>query len=60
MYATHLSEGEYKGQPFKLAAGHAYFVKNGVCVDLHVSHFPFSDKSDKIVKDIIVSSKIFK
>ena len=60
MYATHRSEGEYKGQPFKTANGHAYFAYNGICVDLHVSHWPLSDKSDEIVKTIILSAAIVK
>lgn len=58
MYATHYSEGEYRGQPFKMANGHAYFVNSGVCVDLHVSHWPRTDESKKLVKDILLSLKI--
>ena len=60
MYATHYSEGEYRGQPFKTANGHAFFVNNGVCIDLHVSHWPREKESDKIVKDILMSLKITK
>ena len=57
-YATHRSEGEYKGQAFKIANGHAYFVKNGICVDLHVSHWPFTSESEIIVSNILESLKI--
>lgn len=60
MYATHHSEGEYRGQPFKTANGHAYFVNNGICVDLHVSHWPRIEDSDDIVKDILLSIKVIK
>jgi len=57
-YATHLSEGEYKGQAFKTANGHAYFVRNGLCVDLHVSHWPFTGESERVVSDILESLEI--
>jgi hypothetical protein len=58
MYATHSSEGEYQGQAFKTANGHAYFVKNGVCVDVHVSHWPYTEKSENAVEGIIKSLAI--
>lgn len=54
-YATHRSEGEYKGQAFKTANGHAYFARNGICVDLHVSHWPFTGESERIISDILES-----
>jgi len=57
-YATHQSEGEYKGQAFKTANGHAYFVKNGICIDLHVSHWPFVEESESIVNAILESTEI--
>jgi len=57
-YATHQSEGEYKGQPFKTANGHAYFAKDGICIDLHVSHWPFTEKSEGIVSSILESIQI--
>jgi hypothetical protein len=58
MYATHTSEGEYQGQAFKTANGHAYFVKNGICVDLHVSHWPYTEKSEDAVEGVIKSFAI--
>lgn len=55
---THQSEGTFKGQAFKTANGHAYFVKNGLCMDLHVSHFPYAESSEKQVEAILRSIAI--
>lgn len=57
-YATHQSEGEYKGQSFKTANGHAYFARNGLCFDLHVSHWPFREGSEALVNSILKSIHI--
>ncbi|MDH3630190.1 MAG: hypothetical protein OER98_03640 [Gammaproteobacteria bacterium] len=57
-YATHQSGGEYKGQAFKTANGHAYFAKDGICIDLHVSHWPFTGTSESIVSSILESIEI--
>lgn len=57
-YGTYLAEGHYQGRAFKLVNGHAYFVKNGHCIDLHVTHGPFTDESEGIINDILRSIKI--
>ena len=57
-YASHQSEGEYRGKAFKTANGHAYFVKGGLCIDVHVSHWPFDDDSEDMVNEIIKSLEI--
>lgn len=57
-FATHLSEGSYQGKPFKTANGHAYFVNMGLCMDLHVSHYPYGEGSEKQVEDILRSAAI--
>ena len=57
-YATHQSEGEYKGEAFKTANGHAYFAKDGICMDLHVSHWPLTETSEGIVSSILESIEI--
>ena len=55
---TYRIEGKYKGQPYKTASSHGYFVKNGKCVDLHVSQIPYSDEGRKNVEDIVRSARI--
>jgi len=57
-YVTHRSEGVYRGTAFKTANGHAFFVKNGLCVDVHVSHWPYRDDSEAIVEKILRSVSI--
>lgn len=54
-FVTHKSEGVYKGTAFKTANGHAYFVKKGLCVDVHVSHWPYRDGSEALVEGILRS-----
>ncbi|MBX3656706.1 MAG: hypothetical protein KF686_21230 [Ramlibacter sp.] len=54
-FVTHRSEGVYKGTAFKTANGHAYLVKNGVCVDVHVSHWPYRDTSEALVEQLLRS-----
>jgi hypothetical protein len=59
-FVTLQSEGEYKGKPFKTANAHGYFVNEGLCVDVHVSHWPYTVKSDEYVKAIVQSIKVVK
>lgn len=56
LFVTHLAEAELKGVKHKTANGHAYFVKNGLCMDLHVSHWPYQQGSEKRVEQILRSS----
>ncbi|MFA5938873.1 MAG: hypothetical protein WC809_05920 [Sinimarinibacterium sp.] len=58
LFATHLSEGVYKGEAFKTANGHAYLAKNGLCIDLHASHWPYDVSSEKRVEEILRSVTI--
>jgi hypothetical protein len=58
VYATHLTEGNIEGKAYKTANGHAYFVKNGLCVDLHVSHYPYNDSSPAQVETALRSLAI--
>lgn len=58
LFVTHRSEGELKGVKHKTANGHAYFAKNGLCMDLHVSHWPYQEGSDKRVEDILRSAVV--
>lgn len=51
-------EGKYMGQPYKTSSSHGYFVKNGKCVDLHVSQIPYSDEGMKNVKNIVSTARI--
>lgn len=55
---TYRSEGEYKGKRFALVNSHGYFVKNGKCVDLHVSQIPYSPEDIEAVERIVRTSKI--
>ena len=55
---TYRSEGEYRGRPFTTVNSHGYFVRNGKCVDLHVSQIPYSDEGKKRVEQIVRSSKV--
>jgi hypothetical protein len=57
-YSTYRSEGVYKGQPFKTANAHAYIVKDGICADVHVSHWPYTEESESLVEDIVTSIAI--
>jgi hypothetical protein len=57
-FATHLSEGTYQGRDFKTANGHAYFVRNGLCMDLHVSHYPYAEGSEQRVENVLRSIAI--
>lgn len=57
-YVTHQSEGVYRGQQFKTANGHAYFARGGLCMDLHVSHWPFSEGSEAQVSGILGSIEV--
>ena len=52
---THLTDVVYQGKPQKTANGHAYFVKNGLCMDLHVSHWPYQSSSEKRVEAVLRS-----
>lgn len=54
-FVNHLSERTFQGKPFKTANGHAYFVRNGLCMDLHVSHYPYVEGSEKQVDDVLRS-----
>lgn len=54
-FSTYRSEGVYKGQPFKTANAHAYIARNGICADIHVSHWPYSEESESIVAEIATS-----
>jgi len=51
-------EGKYMGQPYKTASSHGYFVKNGKCVDLHVSQIPYSDEGMRNVKNIVRTARV--
>ena len=51
-------EGSYMGRPYKTASSHGYFVKNGKCVDLHVSQIPYSDEAMKIVESIVLIARV--
>jgi len=55
---TYRSGGVYKGTPFTMVNSHGYFVKNGKCVDLHVSQLPYSDEGKTKVENIVRSAKI--
>lgn len=57
-FVTHRSEGSYKGTPFKTANGHAYLVKGGLCLDVHVSHWPYRDDSEALVEKVLRSVSI--
>jgi hypothetical protein len=52
---THLAEAVLQGATHKTANGHAYFVKNGLCMDLHVSHWPYQSGSEQKVEEILRS-----
>jgi hypothetical protein len=54
-YSTYRSEGVYKGEPFKTANAHAYIARNGICADIHVSHWPYNEESESIVAEIVTS-----
>ena len=51
-------EGKYMGQPYKTANSHGYFIKNGKCVDLHVSQIPYSDEGMKNVENIVRTARL--
>jgi hypothetical protein len=55
LFATHLMETVLQGTTQKTANGHAYFAKNGLCMDLHVSHWPYQPGSEKRVETILKS-----
>jgi hypothetical protein len=55
LLVTHLTDVVYQGKPQKTANGHAYFVKNGLCMDLHVSHWPYQNGSEKRVEAVLRS-----
>ena len=55
---TYRSEGEYRGRPFTTVNSHGYFVRNGKCVDLHVSQIPYSDEGKTKVEKIVRTSKV--
>lgn len=55
---TYRVEGKYMGQPYKTASSHGYFVKNGKCVDLHVSKIPYSEEGTKNVENIVRTARI--
>lgn len=55
---SYRSGGEYEGQPFTMANSHGYFVKNGKCVDLHVSHLPYTAEGAKRVENVVRTSKV--
>ena len=57
-YSAYRSEGIFQGQPFKTANAHAYIAKDGICADVHVSHWPYTEESDSIVADIVTSIAI--
>lgn len=58
LYVSHTAEVDYKGQHYKTANGHAYFVKNGLCMDLHVSHYPLQEGSEQRVEAILRSATV--
>lgn len=55
---TYRSLGEYRGRSFATVNSHGYFVKNGKCVDLHVSQMPYSDEGRTKVENIVRTSKV--
>lgn len=55
LFSSYRSEGEYKGKHFKTANTHAYISRNGICADIHVSHWPYDENSEDIVSKIIQS-----
>ncbi len=57
-FSAYRSEGVYKGQPFKTANAHAYISRDGICADVHVSHWPYNGDSNQIVAAIIQSVSI--
>ncbi len=57
-YVSHTTEVAYQGQLVKTANGHAYFVKNGLCMDLHVSHYPLQEGSEQRVEAILRSATV--
>jgi hypothetical protein len=59
-FSSHRSEGKHKGKAFKTANAHAYIANNGICVDVHVSHWPYSAESDALVTEIIESVAVVK
>lgn len=52
------AEAVFQGRLIKTANGHAYFVKDGLCMDLHVSHYPYQEGSDRKVEDVLRSISI--
>lgn len=57
-FSTYRSEGVFQGQAFKTANAHAYIARDGVCADVHVSHWPYKEDSDELVAAIITSVTI--
>ncbi len=55
LFSSYRSEGEYRGKHFKTANTHVYISKNGICADIHVSHWPYDENSEEIISKIIQS-----
>ena len=55
---THRSAGDYQGRPFSTVNSHGYFVKNGKCVDLHVSQIPYSDEGKARVENMVRTERV--
>lgn len=54
-FVTHRSEAVFQGTTHKTANGHAYFVRNGLCMDFHVSHWPYKAGSEARVAEVLQS-----
>ena len=57
-FSTYRSEGVYKGKPFNTASAHAYIAKDGICAEVHASHWPYTEERDALVAAIITSMTI--
>ena len=55
LFVSSLQEATIQGNKMKAADGHAYFARNGLCMDLHVSHYPYQPGSEKRVEAVLNS-----
>ncbi|MGM9482898.1 hypothetical protein ACS5PN_17010 [Roseateles sp. NT4] len=55
LFVSSVMEATLQGAKQKAADGHAYFARNGLCMDLHVSHYPYQPGSEKRVEAVLQS-----
>jgi len=55
LFVSSVMEATLQGAKQKAADGHAYFARNGLCMDLHVSHYPYQPGSEKKVEAVLQS-----